>query len=344
MLGAVRGELCDTRFGFFKRRKPTGEGTERGDRFIWDQQFFEFAQHAYGRMKFPFRQYQQYSPGARRLFLLLRKFFHRRAMTPEFDLSDLAVNKLGLHSGTRIPDLKKLVTAYAQELLDDGVLELPADATQLRDCYVKRTAGEYRIRFHRGPKALRAEEGRDDQRDSALRLLLRDLDISPTGISWTLDHSNGDTIREWIDITLAAKERGIIKTTPAAFFMDNLKQAVTGCRQPPDWWRDIRKQEDEKEWQDARQILRSHVRAQGDPQSMTPTFDEYMHTDTAQDAFARVCRELFDVCATTSMSDDDRQAFVNRQGMHRMRSLYNTQYSRPVSSGPQSLSDILRDQ
>ncbi|MFM8475043.1 MAG: hypothetical protein ACKOEO_04515 [Planctomycetaceae bacterium] len=178
---------------------------------------------------------------------------------------------------------------------------------------------------------------------SVLTMLLRDLDISPTGIRWILDHAKGDTIREWIDIMLAAKERGIIKTTPAAFFMDNLKQAVAGSRQPPDWWRDIRKQEDEKEWQEAGQILRSHVQTHCESQSTPPTFEEYMHTDAAQDAFERVCRELFDVCSTTSMSDDDRQAFVNRQGIHRMKSLYKTQYTRPASNGPQSLFDILRD-
>ncbi|MCA9095097.1 MAG: hypothetical protein KDA68_16540, partial [Planctomycetaceae bacterium] len=122
----VRGELCDIRFGFFKRRKPTGADSERGDRFVWDQQFLEFAKHAYGRMRFPFSQYQRYSPGARRLFLLLRKFFHRRSVTPEFDVFDLAVNKLGLSPQTRIPDLKKAINRYAEELLEDGVLALPS--------------------------------------------------------------------------------------------------------------------------------------------------------------------------------------------------------------------------
>ena len=339
----IRGELCDTRFGFFKRRKPTGDQTERGDRFIWDQQFFDFAKHAYGRMKFPFQQYQRYSPGARRLFLLLRKFFHRQAETPEFDVFDLAVNKLGLSPRTRVPDLKKAINSYAQELLDDGVLELPSGAAHFRDSYVKHAKGEYGLRFHRGPKALREETVAANSRGSALAVLLRDLEVSPSGIRWTLAHAGGDAIREWIDITLAAKERGLIKTTPAAFFMDNIKQSIAGSRQPPDWWREIRKQEDEKEWAEAGQVLRAHARAHSDAPVADPTFDEYMQTDVARSTFDRVCRDLFDICGQTSMDDTQRNAFVQKQGIQRMRSLYREEYPEPRSDGPLSLFDIFHD-
>ena len=324
----IRGELCDIRFGFFKRRKPTGDQTERGDRFIWDQQFFEFAKHAYGRMKFPFQQYQRYSPGARRLFLLLRKFFHRQAMTPEFDVCDLAVNKLGLSPNTRVPDLKKAINAYAQELLDDGALQLPQEAKQFRDSYAKHAKGKYGIRFHRGQNAHRKETITADSRGSSLAVMLGNLNVSPSGIRWTLSHASGDTIREWIDITLAAKERGLIKTTPAAFFIDNLKQAMGGSRQPPDWWRKIRKQEDEQNWAAAGQSLRSQIRAHREVAGSVPTFDEYMHTAIARSTFDHVCRDLFDVCDSTSMCDTDRESFVQRQGMQRMRSLYNDEHPR----------------
>ena len=54
------------------------------------------------------------------------------------------------------------------------------------------------------------------------------------------------SIRKWIDITLAARERfGIqyFKTSPAAYLTDNLKQAATGRRTPPDWWHNLRKAE-----------------------------------------------------------------------------------------------------
>ena len=339
----IRGELCDIRFGFFKRRKPTGDQTTRGDRFIWDQQFFEFARHAYGSMKFPFQQYQRYSPGARRLFLLLKKFFHRRAVTPDFDVFDLAVNKLGLSSQTRIPDLKKAITRYAQELLDDGVIELPETVMALRDCYSKRAKGEYVLRFHRGSKAMREEPLTNSQRGSALAALLRDLEISPSGIRWTLAHATGDAIREWIDITLAAQERKLIRSTPAAFFMDNIKQAVSGSRQPPDWWREIRKQEDEKEWNEAGQVLRSHIRSHQETNGGVPSFDDYMQTEAAQNAFDRVCRDLFDMCSESEMGDAERKAFVQKQGRQRMRSLYNDEYPRSVANGPQSLFDILHD-
>jgi len=339
----IRSELCDTRFGFFKRRKPITADSDRGDRFIWDQQFLEFAKHAYGRMRFPFSQYQRYSPGARRLFLLLRKFFHRRSVTPEFDAFDLAVNKLGLSPQTRIPDLKKAITRYAEELLDDGVLILPKGITSFRDSYAKRTKGEYAIQFHRGPKAMGEESPSSDGQGSALASLLRDLAISPSGVRWTLANVEGDTIREWIDITLAAKERGLIKTTPAAFFIDNVKQVAAGSRQPPDWWRVIRKQEEEAEWEEAGQVLRSHIRAHAESDGKRPSFDDYMQTENARNTFDRVCRDLFDICSHTSMGDSDRETFVRKQGLQRMRSLYNEEYPRSVNDGPQSLFDILRE-
>ena len=339
----VRGELCDIRFGFFKRRKPTGADSERGDRFVWDQQFLEFAKHAYGRMRFPFSQYQRYSPGARRLFLLLRKFFHRRSVTPEFDVFDLAVNKLGLSPQTRIPDLKKAINRYAEELLEDGVLALPSGVATIRDGYAKRGKGEYAIQFHRGPNAMGEESPATAGNGSALASLLRDLDVSPSGIRWTLSTIEGDTIREWIDITLAAKERGLIKTTPAAFFIDNVKQVAKGSRQPPDWWRVIRKQEEEAEWEEAGQVLRSHMRAHAETQEDRPSFDDYMQTEAARNTFDRVCRDLFGICAQTSMGDSERETFVRRQGLQRMKSLYNEEYPRSVNDGPQSLFDILRE-
>ena len=50
-------------------------------------------------------------------------------------------------------------------------------------------------------------------------------------------------LREWTDITLVAIERRIIRKTPMAYFVDNVKHAATGCRTPPDWWHDLRRQE-----------------------------------------------------------------------------------------------------
>ncbi len=53
-------------------------------------------------------------------------------------------------------------------------------------------------------------------------------------------------LAEWVDITLAARERfgeTFFKRSPAAYFTDNVKAAAVGRRTPPDWWLDVRKEE-----------------------------------------------------------------------------------------------------
>lgn len=56
-------------------------------------------------------------------------------------------------------------------------------------------------------------------------------------------------VTEWVDITLAAKERfdsSFFLKSPADYLADNLNHAVTGTRTAPDWWYDIRKAEERK--------------------------------------------------------------------------------------------------
>ncbi len=53
-------------------------------------------------------------------------------------------------------------------------------------------------------------------------------------------------LREWIDITIAAQERfgkQHFKRSPQAFLMHHLSKAASGEYAPPDWWREIQKQE-----------------------------------------------------------------------------------------------------
>jgi hypothetical protein len=53
-------------------------------------------------------------------------------------------------------------------------------------------------------------------------------------------------IREWADITLAARERHgatFFSKSAAAYFLDNIRHAAAGTRSAPDWWRDLRREE-----------------------------------------------------------------------------------------------------
>ena len=53
-------------------------------------------------------------------------------------------------------------------------------------------------------------------------------------------------LREWIDITIAARERfgtQHFKRSPQAFLMHHLSKANAGEYSPPDWWQELQKQE-----------------------------------------------------------------------------------------------------
>jgi len=53
-------------------------------------------------------------------------------------------------------------------------------------------------------------------------------------------------LQQWIDITLAARERHgerFFRRSAAAYFIDNVKNAAKGTRTPPDWWHDLQRQE-----------------------------------------------------------------------------------------------------
>jgi len=67
------------------------------------------------------------------------------------------------------------------------------------------------------------------------------------------------SIQQWIDITQAAVERKQIKTTPQAFFMCYIKEAKAKRTTPPDWWRELKKQEFEKRQSSITKSTDSHA-------------------------------------------------------------------------------------
>ncbi len=93
-------------------------------------------------------------------------------------------------------------------------------------------------------------------------------------------------LREWTDITLAAKERfgaGFFKKSPQAFLVDNLKNAANGKRTPPDWWHDVRRAE-------ARLQAKAQAASAGISLNAPPDL-----TDEARQAYERIAKEMFTV-------------------------------------------------
>ena len=82
--------------------------------------------------------------------------------------------------------------------------------------------------------------------ESPLSEPLRTIGVDDHAISRLLSRYPTRLIQEWVDITLAAKERfgsAFFKKSPAAFFVNNVRHAGAGTRTPPDWWQELRRAE-----------------------------------------------------------------------------------------------------
>ena len=91
-------------------------------------------------------------------------------------------------------------------------------------------------------------------------------------------------------MTLAAKERSgesFFTNSPAAYFIDNLKEQAAGRRTPPDWWRELRKEEERRKWQADRE-----ERSAATSECFYTAFDAYLQTE-AREAFHRVMDRIF---------------------------------------------------
>jgi hypothetical protein len=108
-------------------------------------------------------------------------------------------------------------------------------------------------------------------------------------------------VGEWADITLAARERNgekFFSASPQAFFTDNIKHATAGHRTAPDWWRELRKQEE----------LR-HRRETAD--NSDATLDQYLRTE-AHEAFSRLTERIFGDLVAAGKAESEARAQAER--------------------------------
>ncbi|HEY1598864.1 MAG TPA: hypothetical protein VGG64_04635 [Pirellulales bacterium] len=91
----LRGEHCQVAFGLFSYRLPLDQDSSRAWRFYWDPLFFEICQAAGSALAFDLDTYRRLDNASRRLYLLLKKVFHRHPAALTFDLRHLAVHVLG---------------------------------------------------------------------------------------------------------------------------------------------------------------------------------------------------------------------------------------------------------
>lgn len=240
----IRAEHCRVRFGFFSYRLPLDPASNRAWRFHWDGQFLEFVRAAGGSLRFDLERYRRLSPAARRLFLFVSKVFARFPHSPRMDLRQMGVDVLGLAPQLPTKHLLAKTRRICAELEREGIIMGPHTAS-----IQKRTPGTYDVlltrgeRFHSRPAALPVT-------DSPLAEPLRSIGLDEAGIARVLRKHPARCVREWIDITLAAQERfgpSFFKRSPVAYLLDNLQKSQSAGRTPPNWWHDIRKQEERRQ-------------------------------------------------------------------------------------------------
>jgi hypothetical protein len=333
----VRGEHRDVAFGFLSYSLPIDPTSSRAWRFAWDPIFFEFCEATSGALVFDFGVYRQLDPASRRLFLLLRKVFWRSAMSPEFDLAELAVNVLGFSPTHGTYELKRKVARCAAALASRGVISLPCGAPPQHDLFRKRGKARYTIRFARGPAFASNQQvsSLNQITDSPHYDPLSKIGLDDKTIAFVLRTFKSHVVAQCADITLAAQERfgeSFFKQSPQAHFMDNVKHFADGTRTPPDWWRELKKHEE---------LQRRNASTRIAPDdAFEAEFEEYLQTE-ARDAFERVMQRIFTDFKAVGQSDPDARENAQHHARTHFRHRFRAKYGGAASDGPTRLSDLL---
>ena len=243
---ALRAEHRRVSFGLFSYSLPLDPQSSRTWRIVWDPLLFELVSATGGHLWFDLQLYRTLDPATRRLFLLLTKVFRRRARAwaPRFDLHELAVHVLGFASTVAIRDLKVKVARCVRKLVDLEIVQ----PSKTKDAFDRARDGRVTLRLRRGRYFDDSgQSGAQNTRmDSPLAEPLREIGLDSQAISRILTQYPLRLVQQWLDITLAAKERlgpDFFRRSPAAYFVDNVKHAAAGNRTPPDWWWELRRAE-----------------------------------------------------------------------------------------------------
>ena len=246
----IRREHRRVGFGFLSYSLPLTADSSRAWRIVWDGVFFEMAAAVGGHLRFELDVYRQLDPASRRLFLFLCKLFRRKSLTHPMELRYLGQQVLGFASTLAIRDLKVKVVRCIERLAEHQVVEAPDAAQAIR----RNQQGTHSVQLARGNYFNRRHQvARKKQLktvDSPLIELMQAIGLDDRSITHCLGRYSTDLVQQWVDITLAARERhgsSFFRKSPAAYFIDNLQQAAQGRRTPPDWWHALHRVESRKQ-------------------------------------------------------------------------------------------------
>ena len=241
----VRREHRRVRFGFLSYSLPLDPDSSRAWRVAWDPVFFDLVKPLGGRFRFDLETYRGLDPAARRLFLLVSKIFDRRDTTPRFPVEHLAVDVLGFSPALAPRHQRQKLRRVVAALADAGVVAGPV-AFEKHPGDTPR-AGSYSVVLARGSRYARPAPP-DARCDSHSPLWdgLTALGFDAGAAGRLLKEFPRAAVREWLDITVAARERfgrAFFKRSPQAYLVDNLRHALASGRTPPEWWHELRSRE-----------------------------------------------------------------------------------------------------
>ncbi|MCA9200905.1 MAG: hypothetical protein KDA87_25375 [Planctomycetales bacterium] len=300
----IRAEHRQVAFGFLSYSLPYDLKSSRAWRIVWDPVFFEFCQVAGGRLFFDLGLYRQLDPVSRRLFLFLSKIFWRRRTSGWIDVSQLGHNILGISPSVAVRDIKAAKIKRAVQRLTDLKVLASGDAN-VRSRKISK--GRYQLQFTRGTYFDRQKMSPSfTLRDAAEWDILNSLQLTEANIRFVLRTYSPNKIREWADITMAAQERfgnKFFKKGTAAYLLDNLKHAATGNRMPPDWWYEVRREEQDRH---ASAFYQQHFTEERSKQSQAQRIKSMLASD-AQGTYAKIVQETFDKLVSLGQSPQEAQ-------------------------------------
>lgn len=338
----VRGEHREVSFGFLNYSLPLGDDTSRAWRFAWDPIFFELCQATGGALAFDLATYRKLDAASRRLYLFLKKLFWRNSATPEIDVRHLAVDVLGFADSIEMAHLKRKLARCIEQLADLQIVQPSGEFTRPADLFNKRSKGVYSVRLERGPKfdARGVEEQTGAVTDSPLYEPLKAIGFDNRSIQRLVENYPARLIEEWADITLAAIERNgpeFFKVSPQAYFVDNMKAASEGCRTPPDWWRDLRRQEQAMEREQSERKAALTVTSAEDQE-----FEQYLQ-DEAREVFVKVTSKLVTDLQSAGQSEAEAQSNAEYTARMHLRNRFRREHAQDdYHNGIQSIGDFLQ--
>ncbi|MBB3208944.1 hypothetical protein FHS27_004778 [Rhodopirellula rubra] len=326
----VRGEHRDVAFGFLKYSLPIDPNSSRAWQFVHDSQWFEMCRAVQGSFSFDFASYRQLDYASRRMFLLLQKVFYRLDRSPSFEIRQLGIATLGFSDRLATKEIKQKLIRCIDKLVDLNVIALHDRCKSVKELFRKESKGKFTVTFDKGTffdggvyKTKFSVE------DSPLFDPLQKIGFDAATIHRLTETYSGSLLQQWADVTLSAIEQKRINQSPEAFFQYHVKLAAAKRTTPPDWWRELRREEFEQQRANRPEFA-------NDDRS----FEEFLKTE-GREAFERVMNRLMVGLQDAGQSPSQAKANATYSAKMNLRKIFR-QKGGATDNEPSAIASILK--